>query len=54
DRIVVGREKLTSIFAVPVVVRGTVHAVLYGAVRDTQPIGVRAEGPMTPGLPAGD
>ncbi|WP_211177871.1 helix-turn-helix transcriptional regulator [Pseudonocardia acidicola] len=42
DRIVVGREKLTSIFAVPVVVRGTVHAVLYGAVRDTQPIGDRA------------
>ncbi|WP_308259542.1 LuxR C-terminal-related transcriptional regulator [Pseudonocardia sp. H11422] len=42
DRIVVGHEKLTSIFAVPVVVQGTVHAVLYGAVRDTQPIGDRA------------
>ncbi|MHA6796608.1 helix-turn-helix transcriptional regulator [Pseudonocardia bannensis] len=42
DRIVVGYERLTSIFAMPVVVRGAVHAVLYGAVRDTQPIGDRA------------
>lgn len=34
DRIVVSEERLTSVLAVPVVVRGTVQAVLYGAVRE--------------------
>jgi len=42
DRIVVREERLTSIFAVPVVVRGSVRAVLYGGVRNQQPIGDRA------------
>lgn len=42
DRVVVGEERLTSIFAVPVVLRGVVRGVLYGAVRDQQPIGDRA------------
>lgn len=42
DRMVVDEERLTSIFAVPVVLRGAVRAVLYGAVRDLQPIGDRA------------
>lgn len=34
DRIVVAEERLTSVVAVPVLVRGTVQAVLYGAVRE--------------------
>jgi DNA-binding CsgD family transcriptional regulator len=34
DRIVVEEERLTSMVAVPVLVRGTVQAVLYGAVRE--------------------
>ena len=42
DRMVVDQEQLTSIFAVPVVLRGAVRAVLYGGVRDRQPIGDRA------------
>lgn len=42
DRIVVGEERIVSIVAVPVVVHGSVHGVLYGAVRDRQPIGERA------------
>jgi DNA-binding CsgD family transcriptional regulator len=42
DAIVVRDERLTSMFAVPVVVRGTVRAVFYGAVRGCQPIGDRA------------
>jgi DNA-binding CsgD family transcriptional regulator len=42
DRMVVDAERITSIFAVPVVVQGAVHGVLYGAVRDRQPIGDRA------------
>jgi DNA-binding CsgD family transcriptional regulator len=42
DAIVVHDERLTSMFAVPVVVRGTVRAVFYGAVRGCQPIGDRA------------
>ena len=37
----VREERLTSVLAVPVVVGGTVHAVLYGATRDW-PIGDRA------------
>lgn len=42
DRMVVHEERLTSIFAVPVVVAGEVRTVLYGAVRDRRPIGDRA------------
>jgi LuxR family transcriptional regulator, regulator of acetate metabolism len=42
DRIVVQEERLTSMFAVPVVVQGAVSCVLYGAVRDHRPIGDRA------------
>lgn len=42
DRIVVQLERITSIFAVPVITRGVVHGVLYGAVRHQQPIGDRA------------
>lgn len=42
DRIVVGEERIVSIVAVPVLVHGSVHGVLYGAVRDRQPIGERA------------
>lgn len=42
DRIVVQEERLTSMFAVPVTVHGSVHCVLYGAVRDRRPIGDRA------------
>lgn len=42
DAIVVRDERLTSMFAVPVVVRGAVRAVFYGAVRGCQPIGDRA------------
>jgi DNA-binding CsgD family transcriptional regulator len=38
---VVREERLTSVLAVPVLVRGTVQAVLYGATRD-RPIGDRA------------
>ncbi|QUQ67211.1 LuxR C-terminal-related transcriptional regulator [Kutzneria sp. CA-103260] len=34
-------ERFTSVFAVPVVVWGEVHGVLYGAVRDRRPIGDR-------------
>jgi DNA-binding CsgD family transcriptional regulator len=41
DRIVVEQERITSVFAVPVVLDGTVRAVLYGAVRDSRPIGDR-------------
>ncbi|MFP5021646.1 helix-turn-helix transcriptional regulator [Pseudonocardia phyllosphaerae] len=39
DHVVVGRERLTSILAQPVVVAGAVRAVVYGAVRDDGPIG---------------
>jgi DNA-binding CsgD family transcriptional regulator len=39
DRAVVGQERITSIFAFPVTVHGMVRSVLYGAVRDRQPIG---------------
>jgi LuxR family transcriptional regulator, regulator of acetate metabolism len=42
DSIVVGQERLTSMFAVPVVTRGVVHCVLYGAVRHQHLIGDRA------------
>lgn len=42
DRMVVGQERLTSVFAVPVVLKGAVRGVLYGGVRDRQPIGDRA------------
>lgn len=42
DSMVVEHERLTSLFAVPVVLRGEVRAVLYGSVRDRQPIGDRA------------
>jgi LuxR family transcriptional regulator, regulator of acetate metabolism len=41
DRIVVGEERIVGIFAVPVLVRGAIHGVLYGAARDEQPIGDR-------------
>lgn len=39
DRLVVEHEKVTSVFAFPVKVRDQVYGVLYGAVRDRQPIG---------------
>lgn len=42
DAIIVREERLTSVFAVPVFVHGTVRGVLYGAVRGSQPIGDRA------------
>jgi DNA-binding CsgD family transcriptional regulator len=42
DSMVVGQERLTSIFAVPVRAHGAVRGVLYGAVRDRNPIGDRA------------
>lgn len=42
DRIVVDEEGLTSVIAVPVIVQGSVQAVIYGAVRDDSPIGDRA------------
>ena len=42
DTIVVHDERITSLLAVPVVVRGTVRGVLYGAVRGCEPIGDRA------------
>ncbi|SDN06638.1 regulatory protein, luxR family [Geodermatophilus siccatus] len=41
DRIVVEQERITSVLAVPVVLGGSVRAVLYGAVRDSRPIGDR-------------
>ncbi|WP_432846386.1 LuxR C-terminal-related transcriptional regulator [Amycolatopsis sp. CA-161197] len=39
--VVVRQEGLTSVFAVPVLVRGEVRGVLYGAVREGNPIGDR-------------
>jgi DNA-binding CsgD family transcriptional regulator len=42
DSIVVDQERLTSMLAMPVTVGGTVRAVLYGAVRESSPIGDRA------------
>lgn len=39
DRVVVGEERLNSVIAFPVMVRGTVRGVLYGATRDRVPIG---------------
>jgi DNA-binding CsgD family transcriptional regulator len=42
DRMVVEEERITSIVAVPVLMGGAVHGVLYGAVRDERPIGDRA------------
>jgi DNA-binding CsgD family transcriptional regulator len=42
DGIVVDQERLTSMLAMPVTVGGTVRAVLYGAVRESSPIGDRA------------
>lgn len=42
DRMVVGHERITSIFAMPIVLQGTVYGVLYGGVREKQPIGDRA------------
>src|ERR1041384_6786562 len=39
---VVGEERLTSVFAYPVAVRGTVQGVLYGAVRGNATVGDRA------------
>ncbi|MFI6095443.1 LuxR C-terminal-related transcriptional regulator [Lentzea sp. NPDC051213] len=42
DPMVVGEERLTSMFAYPVAVRGSVHGVLYGAVRGTTTVGDRA------------
>ncbi|SHK15142.1 GAF modulated transcriptional regulator, LuxR family [Pseudonocardia thermophila] len=42
DRVVVDQERLTGVLAVPVIVRGTVHGVLYAADRSDQPIGDRA------------
>ncbi|MEO3762118.1 helix-turn-helix transcriptional regulator [Streptomyces sp. B5E4] len=38
----VGAEGLRSVLAVPVVVRGRVRAVLYGALRDSLPLGDRS------------
>ena len=38
---VVAAEGMTSVLAVPLVVRGSVHGLLYGAVREQQPIGDR-------------
>ncbi|WP_170176371.1 LuxR C-terminal-related transcriptional regulator [Lentzea flaviverrucosa] len=42
DQMVVVDERLTSVFAYPVTVRGTVHGVLYGAVRGQATVGDRA------------
>ncbi|MEU7479698.1 LuxR C-terminal-related transcriptional regulator [Lentzea sp. NPDC042327] len=42
DPMVVGEERLTSVFAYPVAVRGTVQGVLYGAVRGNATVGDRA------------
>jgi LuxR family transcriptional regulator, regulator of acetate metabolism len=39
--LVVAQEGMTSVLAVPVFVRGQVHAILYGAVRDRAAIGDR-------------
>lgn len=39
DHVVVDQERIRSIFAFPVVVDGAVRGVIYGATRDTQPIG---------------
>jgi LuxR family transcriptional regulator, regulator of acetate metabolism len=38
---VVAAEGMTSVLAVPLIVRGAVHGLLYGAVREQQPIGDR-------------
>lgn len=42
DRVVVNEEKLTSVFAVPLILQGAVRGVLYGAVRGSEPIGDKA------------
>ena len=42
DHMVVVEERLTSVFAYPVTIRGTVHGVLYGAVRGQATVGDRA------------
>jgi LuxR family transcriptional regulator, regulator of acetate metabolism len=42
DQMVVVNERLTSVFAYPVTVRGIVHGVLYGAVRGQTTVGDRA------------
>ncbi|WP_177320803.1 LuxR C-terminal-related transcriptional regulator [Lentzea waywayandensis] len=42
DQMVVVNERLTSVFAYPVTVRGTVRGVLYGAVRGQTTVGDRA------------
>ncbi|MCD9197909.1 helix-turn-helix transcriptional regulator [Aeromicrobium wangtongii] len=42
DPTVVGIEQLTSILAVPIVIEGTVEAVIYGAVRDGHSISDRS------------
>jgi hypothetical protein len=39
DRLVVGQEGITSIFALPVRASGVMRGVLYGAARDGRPIG---------------
>jgi DNA-binding CsgD family transcriptional regulator len=39
DGIVVHQEQISSIFAMPVVVGGSVEAIIYGAVRGPHPIG---------------
>src|SRR3546814_10568 len=41
DHSVVDQEKLTAVAAVPIVVRGRVQGVLYGAVRGDHPLGDR-------------
>jgi hypothetical protein len=38
---VVAQERMTSVLAVPLIVRGTVHGLLYGAVREQPAIGDR-------------
>ncbi len=56
DRMVVVNERLTSVFAYPVMVRGAVRGVLYGAVRGQTAIGdraIRTAGAVAQGL-AGD
>lgn len=42
DEIVVAQERLTSVVAVPVVLEGLVHAVLYGASRNERRVGDHA------------
>ncbi|MFI5957383.1 response regulator transcription factor [Cryptosporangium sp. NPDC051539] len=42
DHVVVREEQLTSVYAVPLIVRGAVRGVIYGAVRGTQSLGDRA------------